>query len=201
MNREDLEASWRRTRAHLAAGAGCAEAEGTALHELKGYRAFLDHNELELALNELEAVAETRPQSPQFWTHLRDAAEEMNLVSRVVSLRYRIAGATWGYYEAVLSLRSTEEGGRGHPLSTGFRCPWDIGAVYDGRPTLNDAAVVLLHTPDLAPGDTAEVRLHPLAPEFWSNDLVGRTVRPWDGQFFGEAVISSAVAPWSERHR
>ncbi len=201
MNREDLEASWRRTRAHLTAGADCAEAEGTALDELKGYRDFLDHNELELALDELETVADRRLHSPQFWTHLCDAAEEMSLVARVVSLRYQIAGAVWGYYEAVLSLRSTADGGRKNPLATGFRCPWDIGTVYEGRPTLNDAAVALLHTPDLAPGDIAEVRLHPLIPELWGKHLVGRTIRPWDGQFFGEAVISSAVAPWSEGHQ
>ncbi len=82
----------------------------------------------------------------------------------------------------------------------GWREAWDIGSHHEGRPTLNDAALVLLEAPTLAPGQAAEVRLRPLAPELWGKHLVGRIVRPWDGRYIGEALVTRAVAPWHDRH-
>lgn len=200
MNRRDLEASWARTRSHLAAAVAILVAHETAPPDLCRYEDWMSHNELELALEELFELADDLSQPTDFWARLCDAAEEMGLMSIAARLRLCAAGAKFGWYEALLSLTPTASGGRSNPVATNFRCPWDIGSHHEGLPTLNDAALVLLEAPTLAPGQAAEVRLHPLAPELWGKHLVGRIVRPWDGRYIGEALVTRAVAPWHDRH-
>jgi hypothetical protein len=47
------------------------------------YQKFLNHNELELACDMLEAYAEDHEVSKEFWFSLRDAVARMNLPDRV----------------------------------------------------------------------------------------------------------------------
>ena len=53
---------------------------------------WLDHNELELALDELEALGEDNAASPTYWEYLRSAAERMGLAEHAVRLGRRAAG-------------------------------------------------------------------------------------------------------------
>jgi hypothetical protein len=56
------------------------------------YEKFLNHNELELACEMLEAYAENQTVSQDFWLALRDAAAKMQLADR--ARRYKeLAGA------------------------------------------------------------------------------------------------------------
>jgi hypothetical protein len=82
---EELAASWERTRGHLARAwillpAGDSES-------LNRYHEFLDHNELGLASEELEAVGGERRAPTAFWFALAEAATEMGLTN--VADRYR----------------------------------------------------------------------------------------------------------------
>ena len=52
---------------------------------------FLDHNELELACDMLEAYAQHHPVSQEFWLALRDAARKMELSSHVDRYELRAA--------------------------------------------------------------------------------------------------------------
>jgi hypothetical protein len=49
---------------------------------IRQYNEFLEHNELELACDMLEAYAENHPVKPDFWRALRDAAAKMQLSDR-----------------------------------------------------------------------------------------------------------------------
>jgi hypothetical protein len=46
---------------------------------IRQYNEFLEHNELELACDMLEAYGENNPVKPEFWRALRDAAAKMQL--------------------------------------------------------------------------------------------------------------------------
>jgi hypothetical protein len=50
---------------------------------------WLDHNELELALDELESLGEDNTTPPAYWEHLRSAAERMGLDGHVARLSRR----------------------------------------------------------------------------------------------------------------
>lgn len=82
MKQHEFEQSWERTRAHLAAAVAhlpenpAPNPEGGRLEE---YRDYLEHNELELALDELEALGEANPVSAAYWQALARAAAEMQL--------------------------------------------------------------------------------------------------------------------------
>jgi hypothetical protein len=52
-----------------------AESHGAILE----YHDYIDHNELELACDALEAYADSHPVKKQFWLSLRDAAMKMQL--------------------------------------------------------------------------------------------------------------------------
>ncbi len=51
---------------------------------LSEFKEFIEHNELELACDTLEAYAEDHLVSQQFWLALRDAARKMQLEERAV---------------------------------------------------------------------------------------------------------------------
>ncbi len=82
-----LEKSWAITCRHLEAAKECLVGQqGIDKEALGEYQGFLDHNELELALDELEAAGESNSDQ-RFWNYLILAAENMGLQKHVV--RYR----------------------------------------------------------------------------------------------------------------
>ncbi len=92
--RKELEASWSRTRAHLEnafaqlpASPVDAEEGGSA----QQFGEWLDHNELELALDELEMLGEVNGVGRTFREFLLQAATEMNLNDHAMRYRERVA--------------------------------------------------------------------------------------------------------------
>lgn len=88
--RQNLEASWSRTRAHL--NNAFAQLPALPKDSDKGgsagnYREWLDHNELELALDELEMLGEANGAGRKFWELLLSAAIEMKLNKHI--MRYQ----------------------------------------------------------------------------------------------------------------
>ena len=82
----NLQKSWEITRRHLLAGYGrlllpVREEPGVATVER--FREWLDHNELELALDELEGLGRLNEVSSAFWRELSAAARHMNLPDHV----------------------------------------------------------------------------------------------------------------------
>jgi hypothetical protein len=59
------------------------------LATLAAFQEFLDHNELELALEQLEGVGELNKCPSGFWQNLERAARIMGLEERAASLRRR----------------------------------------------------------------------------------------------------------------
>ena len=58
---------------------------------VKRYREWLDHNELELALDELEALAEVNAVQRAFWESMLSAADEMKLTDHAERYRAKLA--------------------------------------------------------------------------------------------------------------
>jgi hypothetical protein len=86
-----LENSWAITCRHLEAAKECLmDRHGISKEALGEYQGFLDHNELELALDELEAVGEATKSDRHFWKFLLLAAENMSLSRHAA--RYREKG-------------------------------------------------------------------------------------------------------------
>jgi hypothetical protein len=82
--RADLEASWTRTRQHLESAFAYLPPSpkvGEDGGNVALYREYLEQNELELALDELEMLGEANPVSAAFWQSLLQAALEMGLTS------------------------------------------------------------------------------------------------------------------------
>ena len=71
---------WKKIGADLRRARGTLPTEHDNL--LREYQEFLDHNELELACDILEAYADEHPVSREFWLALRDAAVKMQLHDR-----------------------------------------------------------------------------------------------------------------------
>lgn len=93
MNRDDLESSWAGTREHLAKAQAALRAalpvsEDTAAFAT--YADWLEHNELELALDELEILADEAPVSGSFWREALLAAENMGLARHAERYRQRL---------------------------------------------------------------------------------------------------------------
>ncbi|MEP4931735.1 hypothetical protein [Haloferula sp.] len=77
-----LRASWKRTQVHLNDARSELPkdpAPGSEAGSASGFQEFLEHNELELALDELEGMSTTNPTTTHFWFSLRAAASEMEL--------------------------------------------------------------------------------------------------------------------------
>lgn len=88
--REELEASWARTRDHLEhafARLPASPVDGEEGGAVDQFREWLDHNELGLALDELEMLGEANDVGRGFWECLLQAATEMSL--RDHAERYR----------------------------------------------------------------------------------------------------------------
>ena len=77
-----IDADLRRARETMPAHAGSESV-------VRDYQEFLDHNELELACDMLEAYSEKHPVSRAFWLALRDASVKMQLHDRAARYEAR----------------------------------------------------------------------------------------------------------------
>jgi hypothetical protein len=94
MDRDDLEHSWRVTRQHLEAARGDLPLQLPLLDEgwsIRRYEEWLSHNELELALDELEGIGHWIGCGAGFWTKLLAAAESMTLTDHAARCRRKLA--------------------------------------------------------------------------------------------------------------
>src|SRR5215470_9148245 len=93
MASQELQDSWRKTteflreiRAHLSEAA-----EGVCAHEIAGFEDYLNHNELELALDSLEAAVRKSPgESLHVFELMVSAAENMGLTKHAARCRATI---------------------------------------------------------------------------------------------------------------
>ena len=95
MRRKELQASWARTRTYLESAFAqlpASPVEGEEGGSAQAYRGWVDHNELELALDELEMLGEANPVDPGFWQLLLQAATEMKLDDRAARYQEKLAG-------------------------------------------------------------------------------------------------------------
>jgi hypothetical protein len=93
MDRKDLERSWATTAKHLkAARAQLPEVPIPGLDgaTVSGFDECLRHNEMELALDELEDLGLTNAPLPDFWRQLMFAAESMELSERAADFKRKM---------------------------------------------------------------------------------------------------------------
>ena len=96
MDRKELERMWAVTAKHLsAARAQLPEvlAPGLDGATVSGFDECLRHNEMELALDELEDLGLTNAPPADFWRHLIFAAESMELSERAGDFKRRMGNA------------------------------------------------------------------------------------------------------------
>jgi hypothetical protein len=96
MDRKKLERLWAVTAKHLkAARAQLPDvlAPGVDGATVSGFDECLRHNEMELALDELEDLGLTNAPPVDFWRHLIFAAESMELSERVADFKRRMGNA------------------------------------------------------------------------------------------------------------
>ncbi len=189
--RSELESLWASVRALFTEARGIFPADA----DVAAYEENVAHNELELALDALADVGETLRSPPRFWSLLERAAAAMSLDAGAQRLRWRRVEAERGYLRVSLNLASPTEG-RKTPVLSGYRACWDIGATYEGARTFNDAPITIEDAPTIAPGATGTVRLHPLAPEFWTDVRVGQAITMHEGsRVVGHGVVLEIVRP------
>ena len=85
MASDDLLASWERTRGHLAR----AWVKLPIGVDTDQFQEYLDHNELELAMEALARLGETVQATPSLWEALADAANEMELSQKASAFKKR----------------------------------------------------------------------------------------------------------------
>ncbi|MDX1486921.1 MAG: hypothetical protein R3268_01875 [Acidiferrobacterales bacterium] len=93
--RKELEASWSRTRANLEkafAQLPSFPRDGEEGGSVQRYREWLDHNELELALDELELLGEANDAGKLFWESMLRTATGMNLNAHAARYREKVRG-------------------------------------------------------------------------------------------------------------
>lgn len=83
----DLRDVWKLIKADLERAYSTLPAECVSDQAVIEYQDFLDHNELELACDMLEAYAEVHPVPREFWWALFDAAEKMKLSKKADRFR------------------------------------------------------------------------------------------------------------------
>ncbi|WP_170156899.1 hypothetical protein [Roseimicrobium gellanilyticum] len=91
-----LATSWKRISTHLEEARRHLPAQPLSGEEggrIESYTEFLDHNELELALDELEMLASANTVTESFWTSMHAAACEMGLSLRAE--RYKAKTGTY----------------------------------------------------------------------------------------------------------
>jgi len=96
MDRAELERSWTATAKHLNAARNQLPkvlAPGAEGATVSGFEECLHHNEMELALDELEDLGLTNAPPPEFWRQLVQAAENMGLSERATDFERRLGKA------------------------------------------------------------------------------------------------------------
>src|SRR5437868_2054242 len=84
MNQEELNQNWKRTRGFLdAATKFLPQSIEQTDERLIRYHEWLEHNELELALDELKHIGEDVLVSKHFWVELEKAARNIGLIERL----------------------------------------------------------------------------------------------------------------------
>lgn len=196
MNHDELADSWRRTRKRFERAVALISVTEDGRAHLESYRENLAHNELELALDNLEEAGDSAIQPPDFWEHLRWAAENMGLQDWVQTLQRREAESKQGYVRVLVTLLTPDHGGPTTAVRSGARMPWDIGGEYEDSPMLNDAMLVLVGCRELAPGASATAHLVPLCPEHWTLTPGQRIHAQVGSRRYAEAVVAEQVAAW-----
>ncbi len=95
LDRHELELSWSVTRSHLANAHHLLPEQLRDSDEgwsVERYEEWLDHNELELALEELGGLGDENDVATAFWAELLAAAENMGLAQHVERYKERLAG-------------------------------------------------------------------------------------------------------------
>jgi hypothetical protein len=196
MEPDELEDSWRRTRKRFERAVALLSVPAAERAALDSYRENLEHNELELALDDLEEAGHRGIQPPEFWEHLRWAAENMRLLDRAQTLQHREAEARQGYVRIALTLTIPDQGGPTMPVRSGARMPWAIGAEHEGSPILNDAMLLLVGCREVAPGGSATAHVVPLCPEYWMLSP-GQCIHAQVGsRRYADAVVVEQVPAW-----
>ena len=93
MERAELERSWATTAKHLNAARELLpdhSPPGADGATLGGFEECLRHNEMELALDELEDLGLTSNPPTEFWRHLMYAADNMALEDRAAEYKRRM---------------------------------------------------------------------------------------------------------------
>ncbi len=91
--RQELLRPWAEIDAHLESAFRMLPERPASNPEggsVAGYREYLDHNELGLAYEELEGLAEVNRVSEEFWLHMLEAARRMNLPECVERCQQRL---------------------------------------------------------------------------------------------------------------
>jgi hypothetical protein len=89
----DLHASWEITRVHLEAAYNQLPSpvkEDVSGPTVESFHEYLTHNELGLALDELEGLGQFNNCSSAFWRELAAAAQSMNLHEHVARYRAKL---------------------------------------------------------------------------------------------------------------
>ena len=94
MSSPELLKRWKVTQAHLEHARGLLPAPSDTVAAdydrlLSDYRSYLDHNELELALDMLQELGDLVPCRGGYWRNLERAAETMELRDRIPYFRER----------------------------------------------------------------------------------------------------------------
>lgn len=92
------------------------------------------------------------------------------------------------------------EGGRRSAVFEDYRCDWDIGNVEeDGNPTINGGPLTLEGKDELRPGEQSIVRIHPIAPQFWTHVTPGMAIRAHEGaRVVGSAEVLEVIPPTAD---
>jgi hypothetical protein len=89
----DLRKSWKITQNHLEAAYSLLPLlikEELSVGSVERFHEWLAHNELELALDELEGLGQLNNCSSAFWRELLAAAQNMNLQGHVVRYKSKL---------------------------------------------------------------------------------------------------------------
>lgn len=81
-------------------------------------------------------------------------------------------------------------------IKSGYRAHWRL-LHPNGVESGNDGPVILMGFADeqwLQPGESCQVRIYPLAPEFWADIRVGTKIRMWEGSDKGTAILTKELS-------
>ena len=96
MERAELEKSWATSGKHLRVARKLlpeVPVLGVDGASVGGFEECMRHNEMELALDELEDLGLANAPPPEFWSELASAAANMELTDRATDLRQRSGNA------------------------------------------------------------------------------------------------------------